>query len=263
LSKVAGEGIAKRVARELRYPNFNFSKDPVVAPYTVGPADAIIVANLAFRAPRQQVGVALYDGVGETDLTGLYDVYAASAAANLLAVAASPSTIRSAHGLILLPLLAAAASEVDGAAIRHLDRVVVAGRNGAKDGAGVVAALRSLTPALQPTYVHSEADQRFSLEPVIEDLARTVDLPTARFALRRLEFRSETIRLEGSAVAWGTLPLALGLAVLGASVSSLLATWFGGSMWSPPRSARSLAYGPTASRLHRRSEPKRSAREAR
>lgn len=228
LSKVAGEDIAKRVAGELRYPNFRFSKDPDVAPYTMGPADAIILANLSFRARRQQIGVALYEGVGEMDLTGLYDAYAASGAADLHAIAASSSAVRTAHGLILLPSLAASESEVDGSigAIRGLDRIVVPGRNGAKDGAEVVEALRSRAPALEPTYVHAGADQRFSLEPVIEDLALTADLPTARFALRRLEFRSETIRLEGSAVAWSTLPLALGLGALGALVALALVFMF-------------------------------------
>jgi AraC family transcriptional regulator, transcriptional activator FtrA len=226
LSKVAGEDIAKRVARELRYPNFNFSTEPVVTPYTVEPADAIILANLVFRTPRQQIGVALYDGVGEMDLTGLYDAYAASGATDLLAVAASSSTVRSAHGLILLPSLTASEREADGSIIRHLDRIVVPGRNGAKDGAEVVEALRTLAPALRPKYVHAEANQRFSLEPVVEDLALAVDLPTARFAIRRLEFRSETIRLEGNAVAWGTLPLALGLAVLGAFVALALGRLF-------------------------------------
>jgi AraC family transcriptional activator FtrA len=214
LSKVAGDDIAKRVARELHYPNFHFSTDPVVTPYMLGPADAIILANLTFRAPRQQIGVALYDGVGEMDLTGLYDVYAAAGAADLHTVATSSSgTVRSAHGLILLPSLTASKSAD---AVRRLDRIVVPGANGVKDGAEVVQALSSLAPALKPIYVHAGADQRFHLEPVIEDLARTADLPTARFALRRLEFRSQTIRLEGSAVAWGTLPLAFGLGVLGA-----------------------------------------------
>ncbi len=214
LSKVAGEDVAKRVARELRYPNFHFSTDPVVTPYTVGPADAILLANLAFRAPRQQIGLALYDGVGEMDLTGLYDAHAASAAADLYAVAAPSGTVRSAHGLTLLPSLLA--SERSTSAIGRLDRFVVPGRNGPKDGAEVVRALKSLAPGLEPTYVHAGAGQRFSLEPVLEDLARTADLPTARFAVRRLEFRSETIRLAGNAVAWTTLPLALGLGVLGA-----------------------------------------------
>ena len=219
LSKVAGEDIAKRVARELRYPNFRFSTDPAVTPYTVGPADAILLANLAFRAPRQQIGLALYDGVGEMDLTGLYDAHAASAAADLYAVAAPSGTVRSAHGLTLLPSLVA--SERDGSvgAIRHLDRFVVPGRDGVKNAALVVGAMRSLAPELEPTYVHADAGQRFALEPVIEDLARTADLPTARFALKRLEFRSETIRLGGSAVAWRTLLPSLGLGFLGALVA--------------------------------------------
>jgi len=222
LSKFAGEDIARRVARELHYPNFHFSMDPLVTPYTVGPPDAIFPANLAFRVPRPQIGRALYDGVGEMDLTGLYDAHIASA--DLHSIAATSGSVRSAHGLILLPSLVASDSESAGSigALRRLDRFVVPGRNGAKDGARVVGALRSLAPALSPTYVHAEAGQRFGLEPVIEDLARTTDLPTARFALKRLEFRSDTIRLAGSAVAWGTLPLALGLGVLGALVALAL-----------------------------------------
>jgi AraC family transcriptional activator FtrA len=220
LSRVAGEDVAKHVARELRYRNFRFSEDPVVTPYTLGPADVIILANLAFRAPRQQIGVALYDGVGEMELASLYDAYAASAAADLHAVAAPSSAVHSAHGLVLLPSLVASPMELDGSvgAIRRLDRILVPGRSGA-NGAVAVDAVRSLAPALKPTYVHAGAEERFSLEPVIEDLALTVDLPTARFALWRLEFRSETIRLEGRAVAWGTLPLALALGVLGAFVT--------------------------------------------
>lgn len=216
LARFAGQDVSKRVAREVHYPNFHFSIDPVVTPYTVGLSDAIFPANLAFRVPRQQIGVAIYDGVGEMDLTGLYDAHIASA--DLHSIAAASGTVRSAHGLILVASLVVSESENAGAAdaLRRLDRLVVPGRNGAKDGAGVVGALSAVAPALAPTYVHAEAGQRFGLEPVIEDLARTTDVPTARFALKRLEFRSETIRLAGSSVAWGTLPLALGLGVLGA-----------------------------------------------
>lgn len=226
LTRLAGEDVARRVARELHYPNFHFSRDPVVAPYTVGLADAMFPANLAFRLPRQQIGLGLYDGIGEMDLTGLYDAHIASA--DLHAIAATSRTVRSAHGLILLPSLVASDSE-DAAslrALRRLDRFVVPGRNAATDGASVVAALRSLAPSVPPTYVHAEAGDRFGLEPVLEDLARTTDRPTARFALKRLEFRSETIHLEGSAVAWRTLPPAVGLGVLGALVTLALGRLF-------------------------------------
>jgi len=214
LSRVAGEDIARRVARELRYPNFHFSIDPVVTPYAIGPADAIVLANLAFR-PRQQIGLALYDGVGEMDLAGLYDAHAASGAADLYAIAVTSGIIRSAHGLTLLPSLA---SEDDGSVgrIRRLDRFIVPGRDGATNGAPVVEAVKALAPTIATTFVHAEAGERFALESVIEDLARTADLPTARFALRRLELRSTTIHLKGSAVAWRTLPLGLGVGILGA-----------------------------------------------
>jgi putative intracellular protease/amidase len=228
LSRFAGEDVARRVARELHYPNFHFSMDPVVAPYTVGLADAIFPANLAFRVPRQQIGLGIYDGVGEMDLTGLYDAHIASA--DLHSIAATSRRVRSAHGLVLLASLVASASEDAGSAgaLRRLDRFVIPGRNGATDGASVVAALRSVAPSVPPAYVHAEAGQRFGLEPVLEDLARTTDRPTARFALKRLEFRSETIRLQGSPVAWATLPLALGLGVLGALVTLAL----GRLLWS-------------------------------
>jgi AraC family transcriptional activator FtrA len=212
LSRVAGEDVARRVARELRYPNFHFSTDPVVPPYSIELADAIFPANLAFRSPRQQLGLAVYDGVGEMDLSGLYDAHAASAVADLHAVAATSASIRSAHGLTFLPSLVTIET------LRRLDRLVVPGRDGTVAAAEVVAALKALAPAVTPTYVHANAGDRFALEPVLEDLARTADLPTARFALRRLELRSRTIRLEGSAIAWHTLLRGPGLGLLAALV---------------------------------------------
>lgn len=39
------------------------------------------------------------------------------------------------------------------------------------------------------------------------ELARNADLPSARLAEKRLEYRSATIALEGSAVPWGLIPL--------------------------------------------------------
>jgi AraC family transcriptional regulator, transcriptional activator FtrA len=260
LSKFAGEDVARRVADELHYPNFHFSIDPVVAPYTVGLADAIFPANLAFRVPRQQIGLGIYDGVGEMDLTGLYDAHIASA--DLHAIAATSRSVRSAHGLILLASLVASESEDAGSigALRRLDRFVVPGRNGATDGSRVAAAFRSLAPSVPPTYVHAEAGPRFGLEPVLEDLARTADRPTARFALKRLEFRSETIHLEGSAVAWGTLPLALGIGVLGALVTLALGRLF----WSirllrSPREGSSKKRGAFAARTGAKDFEKRAS----
>lgn len=72
--------------------------------------------------------------------------------------------------------------------------------------------------------LHRSAGSRFGLEPVIEDLARTEDRLTARFALRRLEYRSDSVRLGGHALPWSALPLPIGAGLLGVLVAASLAS---------------------------------------
>lgn len=220
LRRMAGDSVARRVARELQYPNYHFALEPSVTPYAVGPADAVLLANAAFRIGRPQIGLTLHDGVGELDLSALYDTHAYSAVADVHAVASATAIVRTAHGLTLLPSLTPASGT---AALRALDRLVVPGRDGRARGAAVVAAVASLAPALPTSYPQADAPDRFVLEPVLEDLARVADLPTARFAMRRLEYRSDSIRLTGSAVPWGALVPALALALAGLLAVRLLA----------------------------------------
>jgi len=90
------------------------------------------------------------------DLTGVYDAHIASA--DLHSTAATSGSVRSAHGLILLASLVVSENEDARSmgVLRSLDRFVVPGKNGAKDAARVIGALRSLAPALPTTYVHAD-----------------------------------------------------------------------------------------------------------
>jgi AraC family transcriptional regulator, transcriptional activator FtrA len=195
LRRLAGDSVARRVARELRYPNYHYSIDPAVQPYTVSPADAVLLANAAFRVARSQIGLALYDGVGEIELSALYETHAYTAVADVHTVATAPGVVRTAHGLTLLPSLApASAADRAAAGVRELDQLIVPGRDARVQGARVVATVAALAPALEPAYPQADAPERFALEPVLEELARSVDLPTARFAVRRLEYRATTGR---------------------------------------------------------------------
>jgi AraC family transcriptional regulator, transcriptional activator FtrA len=217
LRRMTGDSVARRVARELRYPNYHFALEPSAPQYAVRPADAVLLANAAFRVGRPQIGLALYDGIGEIDLSALYETHAYTAVADVHTVAAAPGIVRTAHGLTLLPALApTSAADTAAAGVRRLDRFVVPGRDGRARGAMVAATVAALAPALRPTYLQAEAADRFAVEPALEDVARTADVPTARFAMRRLEYRSEAVRLQGSALPWGVLapPLALGMAML-------------------------------------------------
>ena len=214
LGRVAGDSVARRVADELRYPNYHFASEPAAPQYTIRATDAVLLANLAFRVPRPQIGIALYQGVGEFELSHLFDTHSYSAVADVHAVAPTSSVVRTAHGLTLLPSLSASAL-ADAAALRRLDRLVVPGREARARGAEVVGILGSVVPSLEPEYLHAETSERFGLEPILEDLARSSDRATARFALRRLEYRSSTVRFDGSAFPWGILPLPLALGGVG------------------------------------------------
>jgi transcriptional regulator GlxA family with amidase domain len=212
-----GDSVARRVAGELRYPNFRYAEDPTVTQLEIRPSDAVLFVNAAFRAARQRIGVALYDGVGELEISNVYDAHAATAAAEVHAVAVAPGIVRTRFGVTLLPSLVPAR---DSAAVRGLDRLVVTGEEGTAPR-DLAAAIAAVAPEVNAVRIDTGAT-RYPLEAVLEDLARTADLPSARFAEKRLEYRSASMDLRGSTVPWAVLPLPLGVAVLGALLVSLL-----------------------------------------
>jgi putative intracellular protease/amidase len=226
LRRVAGDSVARRVAREIRYPNYQYAIEPAVEQYTIGPADAVFVANAAYRVARPRVGLAIYDGVGELDVSNVYDTHAAAMAADVETVAERDGLVVTAHGLTLLPSLALSGDR-GAARAGRLDRLLVSGTDARQRAASLVATAAAAAPALGAEYLHADQPTRFGLEPVLEDLARTADAPTARFAQRRMEYRSAAVRLEGSGVAWRPLGVALALGLLGvgaALAASRLAT---------------------------------------
>ena len=200
--------------------------DPRVDPYALGPGDAVHLANAAFGNGGLEIGVVLYPGMGELDLSHLYDTYAYTTVGHLVAIAADDRVVVSAHGLTFVPSGRAADAGRLG-----LDRVIASGLDARAGAAVVTATLASAAPDLRPEYPHAGAPERFGLEPVIEDLARTADRPTARFALRRLEYRSSSLRLEGSAVPWRPLGSALALALVGLVTAAALTL----KRWRSPR----------------------------
>jgi AraC family transcriptional regulator, transcriptional activator FtrA len=218
LRRVVGDSVARRVARELRYPNYRYAIDPAVEQYAIRPADAVFLANAAYRVARPRVGLALYDGVGELDVSNLYDTHAAGMAADVETVTEREDVVVTAHGLALLPSLALSGAR-GAARARRLDRLLVPGPAGRERAASLVAAAAAAAPVLRAEYLHADQPTRFGLEPVLEDLARTADAPTARFAQRRMEYRSAAVRLDGSGVAWHPLGVALALGLLGLSTA--------------------------------------------
>lgn len=214
LVRIAGDSVARRVAREIRYPNYHFALDPKVEQFTLKPADAVLVANAAFRFSRPRVGVGVYDGVGEFDLSNVYDAHSHTMAVRTSTVALHQGPVVTQHGLTFYP-----AAVLDSAA--NLDRLIVPGVSARDKGAVLLTAAHAAGHATD--VIHADAPERFGLEPVIEDLARTADVPTARFALKRMEFRSSAVRFEGASFARAPLATLLALLTVGALAGAVVA----------------------------------------
>jgi AraC family transcriptional activator FtrA len=221
LIRVAGDSVARRVAREIRYPNYHFALDPAVEQYSLRPPDLVLLANGAFRMRRPVLGVALYDGLGEFDLSNVYDAHGHTMAAEVETVGEAEGPIVTAHGLTVYPSLALGAATVQmKARVQELDRLIAPGPDARQRAAPLVSAAAASAPTLRVDYVQAADPGRFGLEAVIEDLARTADAPTARFALKRMEYRSSSVRFDGSVIPWAPMSTALALALVG-----LAAAW--------------------------------------
>ncbi|PYE53823.1 DJ-1/PfpI family protein [Deinococcus yavapaiensis] len=179
LARLTSREEAMRTARALNYPGARFLDDPRMTPYRLAPSDAITLLNAAFLWDRPTYGVALRDGMDELTLAALFDTYAASSAARLATTAPSASGVTSRYGLRLLPRFDSARS--------HFPALTL-------EGLG------------------------FPFDRALTDLAARQDVPTARFAARRLEYRFGPTDLRGRGWSGKAVyrPLLLGvLAALG------------------------------------------------
>jgi AraC family transcriptional regulator, transcriptional activator FtrA len=208
LRRTAGDSVARRVAAEIRYPNYHFAIDPTVEQYQLRPADLVLLANASFRFNRPRAGVALYDGIGELDLSNVYDAHVHLRTVDVETIALHQNAIKTLHGLTVF-----ASATPD--RLGHLNRLIVQGTNARIGADALVRAITRAAPQLRPEYLHADQPTRFGLELAIEDLARTADVATARFALKRMEYRSADIRFDGPALPWGALGSAVLLGVLG------------------------------------------------
>jgi hypothetical protein len=72
------------------------------------------------------------------------------------------------------------------------------------------------------TVLADPAAPRFAYEVPLEDLARQQNVPTARFAAKRLEYRADTLHLNGPACPLQVIVVPLLLGSLGVGVTRWL-----------------------------------------
>jgi transcriptional regulator GlxA family with amidase domain len=192
LDRLAGPEVAAHAAERIGWRHHRPTAGPLPRS-ELGPGDAVALLNAGFRWDRARVGVLLTDGVGELELASAFDAYGGqSYATQTLAVGDAPVTTR--HGLTVRPR-----AELTGAHTA-VDRLLVPGRAAAQQPA---VADRVRAAGLEPQFLHTAPG--FAFDATLSDLARAVDVPTARWTARMLEYPADDLDLRGPSLPWSLL----------------------------------------------------------
>ena len=189
IKKLLGQEVAQSVASRLNYPHAQFLTMP---DYQWPPATASLFAsdaNAALIWQRVQIGVPLFEGVDEIDLTAVLDTYGRTFTANTITFAPGRKAIRSRHGLTLIP-------RADYASAPQLDRLIIPGEQ--------TAAIAGLTEwagtqgveveALYPAGTTS-ASRPFAFDVTLADVAQWRSTSDAQSSARTLEYPAEHLQL--------------------------------------------------------------------
>ena len=195
VQRLVGADAAVRAAEAIGWPYDASGGAPRMEQARLAPSDAVAGVNAAFGWDRPRIGVPLTDGVGEIELASVFDTYAQSLAADTVAVGDGP--VRSRHGLTFVPRTASAAG---------LDRLV-------DPGTGEHRAIPG------PATVHPHRRPGFAYDAVLQDLARTTDVATARWTAKVLEYPVDHLTLDGPQWPWALTLRPLALAVLGVLIA--------------------------------------------
>jgi putative intracellular protease/amidase len=180
--------------------------------------DTIAGVNLTFR-PHRTIGVLLTNGVGEIEVASVFGTYteAAYAARTVAVGVGSTAPVRSRHGLIFVP-------RADAFTRSDLDRLLVPGADAARRADPALSARAKAALDLIPDYVHAQPG--FAFDGALRDMARNVDVPTARWRAKTLEYPTDGLTLTGPGWPWGAtlLPLRYSLIGLACAIALWLAT---------------------------------------
>ena len=125
-----------------------------------------------------------------------------------MALSVDGDAVVSRHGLVFVP-----AAALD--SVGRLDRLLVPGAAAARRRDPDLAAAALAEHGLPPEHLHDEAG--FPYEATLRDLARSVDVPTARWTAKVLEYPLDDVPLSGPAWPWQVVLAPLLLTLAGAA----------------------------------------------
>ena len=211
IERLIGPDTARRAAEAVGWRHYSPGAPASIPALTLGPDAVLKPLNAAYRFGN--TGVMLTDGVGELELASVFDTHSGqSFATRTVAVATSDDPVTSRHGLTFVPTSDLHTVGDD------LDRLIVPGAQAARQRDPDLAAHARNEHGLTPAYLHTRPG--FPYDAALRDLARTADVPTARWTAKVLEYPANDLHLTGPAWPWAITWPALLLALAGLAVAA-------------------------------------------
>jgi putative intracellular protease/amidase len=172
IARMHGKKLALQVAKELHYPT-QYLENPNMTQHGFGFSDMTFMLKFLSPFGRPNMGIALFDGVDEMALSALYDVYTPWLAGQLEGVA-SKQVITTKRGLQVIA--------------KHTPESWNASHEILLPGTAGNPQQPTWLQAFQVTPTQARDDE-FAFDVALKHLAKTVDLPTAQYAAKRIEYR--------------------------------------------------------------------------
>lgn len=207
IERLRGGQAASAAATAVGWTHYSPGTPQPLPQSSFGPHDMITGVNLSFRS-HDNIGVLMTDGVGEIELASIFITYNdVSYIARTVALGVDGTRpVRSRHGLVFLPRQGLFDA-------RNLDRLMVPGADAARTHDPALDSRVRAELGLSPQYIHAEPG--FAFVPVLRDMARTVDVPTARWRAKTLEYPVQELNLTGPGWPWGPTLLPLLYSLIG------------------------------------------------
>ncbi len=172
VERLVGRQEAARIGAEVAFPGWTPEATTDIPAHSRRPADLPYALNAAFPYFQPQIGVRLFDGVGELELAAVVEVYAGSSFATRITPVADAPRVTSRHGLTFFTHTVA-----------RVDREIRPGVN--------------------------HRPNEFPFDPLLRDLAAHTDRATARVAAKFTEYPDQHLRLDGPVWPWRATALAV------------------------------------------------------
>jgi AraC family transcriptional activator FtrA len=216
IQKLLGKQAALDVANKLNYSHTRFLDNPRYQVPTLGPAGLAQGLNAGFLWDKQEIGVALFAGVGEIDLTAVLDSYGRTFTGRTTTFATERKVIRSRHHLYLIP-------RTDYAGAPQWDRIIVPGHRAVP--VSNLAEWAQATGRPTPDYLYADESMvdgvhPFAFDATISDLDQRSSQADARSSAMTLEYPIDHLQLGGRS--W---PLQRLTSVLAVALASVTFVW--------------------------------------